>query len=118
MALVNNKPVLMLSGYPVAAWTGLELILRQAMINKYGLRGLERSVAVAVLRRSLPNRVGYTSLIRVKLITGNEIIYAEPYMLKGSGILSSLSRSNGYVIIPGHIEGYIEGEKVLVKLIK
>ena len=118
LALVNNKPVLMLSGYPVAAWTGLELILRQAMINKYGLRGLERPVAVAVLRRSLPNRVGYTSLIRVRLIYGDYIIYVEPYMLKGSGILSSLSRSYGYVIIPGHIEGYAEGEKVLVKLIK
>jgi len=117
LALVNNKPVLMLSGYPVAAWTGLELILRQAMINKYGLRGLERPVAIAILRRSLPNRVGYTSLIRVRLITRNNMIYAEPYMLKGSGVLSSLSRSNGYVVIPGHIEGYSEGEKVIVKML-
>lgn len=117
LALVNNNPVLMLSGYPVAAWTGLELILRQAMINKYGLRGLERPVAVAVLRRSLPNRVGYTSLIRVRLVARDNIIYAEPYMLKGSGILSSLSRSNGYVVIPGHIEGYPEGERIVVRLI-
>ncbi len=117
LALVSNRPVLMLSGYPVATWTGLELILRRAMINKYGLRGLERPVAVAVLRRSLPNRVGYTSLIRVRLIIGDNTIYAEPYMLKGSGILSSLSRSNGYVVIPGNIEGYPEGERIVVRLI-
>ncbi len=117
LAVIDGKPVMLLSGYPVAAWTGLELILRKALIEKYGLHGLKRPYAVAVLIRSLPNRVGYTSLIRVKLSIKKNKLYAEPYMLKGSGILSSLSRSNGYVVIPGHVEGYSEGEEVVVNLI-
>jgi molybdopterin molybdotransferase len=41
---------------------------------------------------------------------------ARPIKKKGSGIISSLVESNGYIEIPEDSEGYLEGETVEVVL--
>jgi molybdopterin molybdotransferase len=37
-------------------------------------------------------------------------------MASGSGILSSMAKAHGFVIIPENVEGYDEGQKVEVVL--
>jgi molybdopterin molybdotransferase len=113
-SLVLGKPVLNLSGFPVAAWAGYELILRPAIATWLNIKGFERPVIYAYLSRRLPNTSGYTSIVRVTLIAKDDEYYAEPYMLRGSGVISSLLRTHGYVIIPEDTEGFEEGEKVPV----
>lgn len=116
LSLVEGKPVLHLSGYPVAAWTGYEAILMPAFSKWLGLKGVERPVVYARLSRRIPNTVGYTSYIRVTLRdTGGEYV-AEPYMLRGSGVLSSLLRSHGYIVIPENVEGFEKDSIVPVYL--
>ncbi len=117
LAVINNTPLFMLSGYPVAAWTGLEALFTPII---YGLLGVEpppKPAVKAVLKTRLPNRVGYRSYIRVRVWRENDEWVTEPYMLKGSGILSSLVKSNGYIILPENVEGYDAGEKVTVYLL-
>uniref|UniRef100_A0A7C2FQA8 Molybdopterin molybdenumtransferase MoeA n=1 Tax=Thermosphaera aggregans TaxID=54254 RepID=A0A7C2FQA8_9CREN len=115
-SLVNGKPVLHLSGYPVAAWTGYEVILRRAVAKAFNLVNYKRHVAFARLSRRLPNQAGYQTYIRVQLKTGEGELTAEPYMLRGSGVLSSLVFSHGYVEIPSNIEGFEKGDIVKVFL--
>lgn len=112
----NGKVVLSLSGFPVAAWSGLEIILRNAIINWIGAKGLERRAVYAVLSRRVPNVVGYESIIRVKVGESNGVLYAEPYMLRGSGVISSLLRTDGYIIVPADVEGYEKNSAVKVFL--
>ncbi|MEM1668752.1 MAG: molybdopterin molybdotransferase MoeA [Thermofilaceae archaeon] len=113
-SVVSGKPVVHLSGFPVASWTGYELLIRPAVQRWLGIKGFERPAIRATLTRRLPNVAGYTSLVRVQLRELHGEFYAEPYMLRGSGVISSLLRTNGYVMIPEDLEGYEIGSKVTV----
>ena len=42
--------------------------------------------------------------------------FAEPVRVTGSGVLTTMTRANGYVIIPENREGVEEGEFVRVYL--
>lgn len=113
-SVVLGRPVLSLSGFPVAAWAGYELILRPAIAAWLNISGFERHVVYAYLARRLPNISGYTSIVRVSLAVKNGKYYAEPYMLRGSGVISSLLRTHGYIVVPEDTEGFEEGEEVPV----
>ena len=116
LALVEGKPVFMLSGYPVAAWTGLEALVTPILYRVLGLQPPVKPVVKARLKRRVPNVIGYRSYIRVRVWVENGEYMAEPYMLRGSGVLSSLVKSNGYIVIPENTEGYQEGDLVEVTL--
>jgi molybdopterin molybdotransferase len=116
LSLINNKPVLHLSGYPVAAWTGYEAILIPAVRKWLELKGLERPMVYARLSRRIPNTVGYRSYIRVILRDAGGGYVAEPYMLRGSGVLSSLLKSHGYIVVPENVEGIEKDSAVPVYL--
>ncbi len=112
-AIVNDKLVIMLSGYPVAAWTGLEAIVNPAIYSAFKIDPPGRPVVRGIITRRTPNTIGYRSYIRVHIRRGNNNkYYIEPYMLKGSGVLSSLVKTNGYIILYEDIEGYEEGDEV------
>lgn len=115
-SIINGKPVIHLSGFPVAAWTGYELILRNAVIKWLGLKEFNRPIIKGVLTRRLPNVVGYVSVVRVSVELNGDEFLVEPYMLRGSGVISSLLRTTGYLILPEDVEGYDKGTKVTVYL--
>ncbi|MEM0004673.1 MAG: molybdopterin molybdotransferase MoeA [Desulfurococcaceae archaeon] len=114
--IYGNKLIMCLSGFPVAAWTGYEVLLRRAIMKWLNIRGFERRVVNALLTRRIPNTVGYSSVIRVKVHLDKGVYFAEPYMLRGSGVISSLLRTDGYVIIPESVEGYEKNTPVQVYL--
>lgn len=114
--LFNGKIIIHLSGFPVAAWTGYEVILRRAVINWLGISGLERRVVNAILTKRTPGVPGYRSVIRVRVFNVDNVVFAEPYMLRGSGVLSSLLKTNGYIVIPEDIEGFDKNTVIPVYL--
>jgi molybdopterin biosynthesis enzyme len=60
--------------------------------------------------------MGNRKNLRVKLEKKVTEIIAIPTRLKGSGIISSLTESDGIVEIPPFQEGLKKGDRVLVKL--
>ncbi len=117
-ALVNDKLVFMLSGFPVAAWATLESIVLKTLYLLHGLNPPSRCSVKARLTRRVPNTIGYRTYIRVSIREDRDKgLIAEPYMLKGSGILSSLTKSNGYIVLRENVEGYEEGSIVNVYLL-
>jgi molybdopterin molybdotransferase len=114
--ILGGRVVLSLSGFPVAAWTGYEVIFRRSITKWLGLKGFDRRYIYAVLARRVPNTVGYTSVIRVSIRDVNGEVYAEPYMLRGSGVISSLLKTNGYILIPEELEGFEKNSVVRVYL--
>ncbi|RLG79177.1 MAG: molybdopterin molybdenumtransferase MoeA, partial [Thermoprotei archaeon] len=116
LAVVDQKPVFMLSGYPVAAWTALEAVVVPAIYRSLELEPPVKPSVKAKLARRVPNTIGYRSFIRVSVWRKHGRYYAEPYMLRGSGVLSSLVRTNGYIVLDENSEGYEKGEEVTVYL--
>lgn len=116
LAIVNSRPIFVLSGYPVAAWTALEAIVVPVVHKLLGLGVPRRTIVRAKLKRRVPNAVGFRSYVRVRVFAENGEYFSDPYMIRGSGILSSLVRTNGYVVLPEDVEGLEEGEVVDVHL--
>jgi len=109
--VVAGKPVVCLPGYPVAALFDLYLFVRPAL-QKIARRSDALPKVSARLARKIPSRPGYLSLVRVALKEGQ----AEPIMISGAGILSSVARADGFVVVPEQQEGLEAGENVEVML--
>jgi len=116
LGVVDGKPVLMLPGFPVACLIALQTILPEIIARLTGVRVLARrgSIVKAKLRRRVPSQPGVRMFVRVALKEG----YAEPIRSSGSGILTSMVKANGMLIVPEEKEGYEEGEVVEVVLIR
>jgi molybdopterin molybdotransferase len=72
---------------------------------------------IATISKDVPvSRMGYKHFLRVKLEKKENIFIALPVKLKGSGIISSLTQSDGIVEISEGKEGLKKGEKVSVYL--
>jgi molybdopterin molybdotransferase len=112
--IVNNKPVFVLPGYPVATISAFELLVRPFLYAMHGLREEERSKILAVASKKIPSAVGRTDFVRVKLFHTEGGYYVEPIRVSGSGILSSMTRSDGFIVIAENKEGVAEGEQVAV----
>jgi molybdopterin molybdotransferase len=116
LSLIDGKPILHLSGFPLAAWTGLEGLFKPALTRALGLKGLETRVVYARVATRLPNQAGYTTFIRSRLkAVGGELV-VEPFMLRGSGLLRSLSETDSYIRVEEGSEGFEEGEVIPVYL--
>lgn len=106
---VAGKPVVCLPGYPVAALSDLYLFVRPALKKMAHLNDALPKIS-ARLSRKIPSKPGYISLVRVALKDGE----VEPIMISGAGILSSVTRADGFVIVPEELEGFEAGETVEV----
>jgi len=104
---VRGTPVVCLPGYPVAALSDLYLFVRPALKKMAHLNDSLPKITVR-LARKIASRPGYVSVVRVALKDGE----AEPIMVSGAGIMSSVAKADGFVIIPEEREGVEAGEMV------
>ncbi len=114
LGIINSKPVVCMPGYPVAGIVALYWFAHPAL-RKLGKFPYEPDRIVrAVLSDKIASRAGYKTFARVKINNGKAI----PLATSGAGILSSVSKADGFVIIPENIEGLSAGEEVDVVLIE
>jgi len=117
-AVVNGKPVIMLSGLPVAAYSALKQVFIPFIKYLLSIRDELIPKVVGKLVRRVPNAVGYNSLVRVRAVRRGSEYLIEPIRLKGSGSLRTLLEGNAVLIINHDLEGYEAGEYVVTDLIK
>lgn len=116
-AVINGRPVVMLSGFPVAAVVGFEVFIKPVVLKMVGGREEPMPTARAILTRRVTTPINVRSYVRVYIYRREGKLYAEPLAVTGSGILSTLTRGNGLLIVPENREGYDEGEEVEVFLL-
>lgn len=117
LAAIDGKPVLILSGNPVAAAIGFEVFARPLICKMLGMPNTEpRPTINAVMARKVVTALGRKTFVRVQVTHKNGAFLAEPVSTRGSGAISTMTRSNGFVIVPENREGITEGETVIVHL--
>lgn len=114
LGIIDGKPVVCMPGYPVAGIVALYWFARPALWKLGNLPDEPDRVIRAVLSEKIPSRTGYKTFARVKLDNGKAI----PLAISGAGILSSVSKADGFVIISENTEGLSAGEVVDVVLIE
>lgn len=117
LAVLEGKPVMILSGNPVAAIIGFEVFARPLICKMLGMKKEEpRPVIKAVMARKVATALGRKTFVRVRVLQKNGEFRAEPVSARGSGAISTMTRGNGFVIVPENREGVSEGELVMVHL--
>jgi len=117
LAMVNEKPIIVLSGNPVAAMIGFEVFAKPTINALMKLEKEEpRPVIKAKMTRRVTTTLGRKTFVRVYVYKSGEEYFAEPISARGSGIISTMTRANGYVVVPENVDGLDEGETVSVHL--
>jgi molybdopterin molybdotransferase len=101
-------PVLSLPGYPVACLIALFEFGRPAILELARMPLMPDRLMRARLGAKIASKIGYLTYTRVH-VTGGA---AHPVMTSGAGILSSVTGSNGFVVIREELEGLDEGDEV------
>jgi molybdopterin molybdotransferase len=86
IALLKNKPIVMLSGVPEAAFIGFELVARPILLKMLGRRDVTRPRVKGKLVKDIPSARAKRAL-RVNVFEKDEEILVEPYSISGNGIL-------------------------------
>jgi len=116
LGILKGKPIFILSGNPVAAIIGFEAFARPTIQKLLGVEDEPRPVMRAKLTKRVAGALGRRVYLRVKAFEKAGDFLAEPVRTRGSGLYSTMTKANGFVIIPEDREGLDEGETVTVHL--
>ena len=117
LAIVKNKPVIGIPGYPVSAALTFNLFVKPLIFAMLGLASPAPAVMLAKLSRQVASSLGAEEFIRVKVGSVSGTLIATP-VTRGAGALMSLVRADGILRVPAASEGIGAGQEVLVELFR
>jgi len=114
---VGGTAVLGAPGYPVSAALTFEIFALPLLAALEGAAPVERPRARARLARRLASSLGADDWIRVRLgrVAGGLVATPLP---RGAGVLTSLVRADGLLVVPAALEGHDAGTEVEVRLLR
>ena len=115
LAILENKPVFVLSGNSVAATVGFETFTRPTLLMMLGVNEIRPAIDAKLTQR-VAGALGRRIFLRVRVFDRDGSFFADPVRVTGSGVITTMTKANGYVIIPENREGVEEGETVWVHL--
>jgi molybdopterin molybdotransferase len=114
--VVDGTLVVLLPGYPVCSLVGAVQFLRPAVAWQAGTEPPAMPTTTARLETKLRSAPGERTFARVRLTADLEgVPSATPVRVGGADIMSSVTRSDGWVEVPDSREGIPAGEKVTVE---
>ena len=117
LGVISQKPVMGIPGYPVSAVLTCEIFVKPLIERKLGVMAPRRSETAATITRKVLSPMGEDEFLRVRLgRVGNKMV-ATPVQ-RGAGVIMSLVRADGLVLIPRFSEGLHAGEEVSVELLR
>ncbi|MEM3672646.1 MAG: molybdopterin molybdotransferase MoeA [Candidatus Bathyarchaeia archaeon] len=120
LAAVNGKPVILLPGYPVSNMMAFNTFAKPLISKMLGtsVGKPPGHVVKAVMARRVLSSPGVRDFVRVIVKKMDEGYVADLVRTRGAGIISSMVKANGLVVIPEEKEGIEEGEEVEVILLR
>jgi molybdopterin molybdotransferase len=115
--ILQGKPVFGLPGNPVSSMVSFEQFVRPSLLKMMGYRQLFRPVIEAVLKEDIQKKPGRRHFVRASVFFENDHYFVTLTGAQGSGVLRSMVRANGLIIIPEDREIVRAGEKVRVQLL-
>jgi molybdopterin molybdotransferase len=122
IGIAAGKPVFGLPGHPVAVTVSFELFLMPLIkrlsgeIDQLGIAGIPQArVIKARMSRNYSSAQGREDHLRVALESREGELWAVPVLGK-SGLISTLVKAHGTVVVPLAKTGLEKGEQVEVRL--
>ena len=108
-------PIIGVPGYPVSAALTGEIFVEPLIARWLGRQPAEPLEIRATLTRKMTSPAGDDDYVRVAVGKVGERTLAAP-LSRGSGVITSLVRADGIVIVPSGSQGLPAGEEVSVRL--
>ncbi len=111
----RHIPIIGVPGYPVSAALTGEVFVEPLLARWLGRRPHEPQTLQATLTRKMTSPPGDDDYVRVAVGRVGERTLAAP-LGRGAGVISSLVRADGIVILPSGSQGLPAGDEVTVRL--
>ena len=106
-----------LPGNPVSAMVTFEVFARPAMLKMMGRENLAKPMIEAIIEEPMDNDGGFRIFARAVVEERNGQYFARLTGPQGSGILTSMSRANGLVVVAEDRLRVAKGETVPVMML-
>jgi molybdopterin molybdotransferase len=113
----KNIPFFGLAGNPVSAMINFELFVRPAILRMMGKKNLTKPTVQAVVEDTVENTDGRRVFTRTIVEKRDDRYFARLTGPQGSGILTSMARANGLLIVPEDKPGVKVGDVVEVMML-
>ncbi len=117
LGVVDGTPVLGAPGYPVSAALTFDIFAEPLLAELEGAVPRSRPRARARLARKLASPLGMDDWVRVRLGVVGGTMVATP-LPRGAGVLTSLVRADGLLVVPAGQEGHHPGDEVDIALLR
>ena len=111
----SQAPIIGVPGYPVSAALTIDIFAEPLIAQWLGRRPLELPTETAQLTRKIASPGGDDDFVRVTVGRVGEKLLAAP-LSRGAGVITSLVRADGLVLMPRGTQGAEAGEQVQVRL--
>jgi len=111
----DTVPIIGVPGYPVSAALTAEIFVEPMLAKWLGRRPGELPTASAALTRKVASPGGDDDYLRVAVGKVGGKVLAAP-LARGAGVITSLVRADGLVVLPRGVQGAEAGEQVTVHL--
>jgi len=114
---IGTQPVFGLPGNPVSSMVSFEQFVRPSLLKMMGHRQLFRPIIEGTVREDIHKEKGQRHFIRAFVSFESDRYFVSTTGDQGSGILWSMVKANGLIIIPEDRDMIKAGEKVQVQLL-
>jgi molybdopterin molybdotransferase len=113
---VRGVPLIGLPGNPVAAMISFDQFVRPAILKMAGRRSWRKPAVRALAEDDIENS-GRRNYVRATVERRGDTYYARTTGEQGSGMLSSLVRANGLMVVPEGVTHVRAGESIEVQML-
>jgi molybdopterin molybdotransferase len=115
---IDDRPVFGLPGNPVSSMVTFEVFVRPALLRMAGAAVVHRPVVTAELAEEVNKAPGKTHFVRVRLWREGARLRVAPTGSQDSGVLTSMVKADGLLVLGQQTEGIKAGEIVDVRLLQ
>ncbi len=118
LPITNHQlPIIGVPGYPVSAALTVDIFIEPILAKWLGRPPLDLPEVEASLTRKTTSPAGDDDYIRVAVGRVGEKLLAAP-LSRGAGVITSLVRADGLLVLPRGTQGAEAGQKVRVRLVR
>jgi molybdenum cofactor synthesis domain-containing protein len=121
LGIVRNTPIIICPGFPVSAFAAFSMFGLPILSKFLGTRGPVKAKLKAKITEDISVHKDFLTFVRVIVYRRNNVFLAKPVSAGGPSLISTLTNSNGIVIVNSritHSSKLRKGEVVEVTLFK